>query len=105
MTNSTPRELTLSTGSFDRVNTFRVEGVRGRCSLKSGYTKDGDGKLWIMQHSGCIASSYSQEEIDERDRLRVATPIANGEVVAVNGAAYRVRVLGNYSDAAILEAV
>lgn len=68
MTNSTPREITLSAGTFDRLHTFRVEGVRGRCSLHSGYEKEGDGILWIMQHAGCIAAHYGADEIADRSR-------------------------------------
>lgn len=105
MTNSIPRTLTLSTGTFDHVNTFRVEGVRGRCSLMSGYEKEGDGILWIMQRAGCIAASYSADERAERERLATEAPIANGEIVFVDDAAYRVNVIGNYSNAAVLERV
>lgn len=102
MTNSTPRTLTLSTGTFDHVNTFRVEGVRGRCSLMSG---EGDGILWVMQRAGCIAASYSADEIAERERLASEAPIADGEIVIVDDAAYRVKLIGNYSNAAVLEPV
>lgn len=105
MTNSTPREITLSAGTFDRLHTFRVEGVRGRCSLHSGYEKEGDGILWIMQHAGCIAAHYGADEIAERERLATEAPIANGEIVIVGDAAYRVKVIGNYSNAAVLEPV
>lgn len=102
------RTLTLTTGNFDRTNTFNLNvgrpGMR-RCGLHQDYLKTGDGVLWIMQYAACIASSYTKEEVAERLRLNTSTPVVNGEIVLVDGKTYKVRVLGDYSDAAILDPV
>jgi hypothetical protein len=100
------RTLTLSTGSFDRTNSFNVNVGRPiprKASLHRDYKVAGDGVLWIMQHAGYIASSYSQSEIDERGRLASEQPVAHGDPVQVDGKKYIVRVLGDFSDCAILD--
>jgi hypothetical protein len=105
-----PRTLTLSTGSFDRENTFSV-AIPGRpyacfsCSLHRDYKKVGDGVLWIMQHASSIVSHESDERRDERLRLLSEEKVYAGQTVIVDGAQYTVRVLGDYSDCAILDRV
>jgi hypothetical protein len=94
--------------------TFRLEmpqlrqgraRVPAKCSVYRDYHKAGDGILWAMQHSACIASSYSAEEIAERNRLNAEPALQNGEIVTIEGRTYRVRVLGDYSNAALFDAV
>ena len=107
------KTLKVSTGSFDHVNTFNVnvrnpvlrEAYPRKCSLHRDYKKKGDGILWIMQHPGCIASSYSQSEIDEMSRLRNSDPIVADEIVKVGRKKFKVRMLGDYSSCAILDPV
>lgn len=101
-----PRTIALSTGTFDRTNTFRVDvGKRfhATCSLHRDYQKQGDGIYWAMQHAACISSHYSDEEIAEKDRLASEAPLQNGDTVLIDGNSYTVRVLGDYSNAAIFD--
>ena len=107
MTNTT-RELKLLTNTFDRDNTFSVDLPRlagFRCSLHRDYKVRGDGILWVMQHASMICSSYSEEQVAEIDRLKTEPKLRNGEVVTVEGKLYRVRVLGDYSTAALLDPI
>ena len=103
------RTLTLSTGSFDRDNTFRVNLGRRysgfRCKLFSGYQTENDNVLWIMQCAAVLSDSYSAVEEAERTRLHAETPVENGDIVLVDGNQYRVRVNGDFSDCAILETI
>lgn len=99
--------LTISKGTFDYINNFRIKDVRySRCSLHRDYNKVGDGILWAMLHAGVIASSYSKEEIEETERLKNPLfQISNGEVVLIENKEYRVRVLGNYSTCAMFDPI
>ncbi|HPD73472.1 MAG TPA: hypothetical protein PLL30_16995 [Candidatus Krumholzibacteria bacterium] len=103
------RTMQLHTDSFDRKNTFRIrcgrDGYAARASLHRGMLTRDDGVLWVLQHASCIASSYSADEIAERERLAAEAPVVNGEIVEVEGEKYRVRVIGDYSDCAILDPV
>ena len=103
------RTLTLSTGSFDTDTTFSVNLGRRysgfRCMLFCGYQTKDDNVLWIMQCAAVLSDSRSAAEEAERIRLHAETPVENGDIVLVDGAQYKVRVIGNYSDCAILEAI
>lgn len=109
----TTRKLSLSTDNFDRVNTFGIvvgnskrygeKVVTG--SLHVGYNTKDDGILWVMQHCAVIASSYSADEVAERERLNSEQPVRNGDVVEFDGVLYRVDVTGDYSDCAKLTAI
>jgi hypothetical protein len=77
----------------------------GRCSLHRDYKEQGDGILWVLQSASVIAASYSEDELDERARLHSETPVKHGDHVLVDGKVYFVRVLGNYSDCAVLDEV
>ncbi len=88
-----PRILKLSTGSFDQENTFVVFSKRGfpmTASLHQDYEKEGDGIYWAMQHGACL----SREPV-----------LLNGEIVLIDGKEYKTRILGNYSNCAIFDAV
>jgi hypothetical protein len=101
------KTLTLSTGSFDQVNTFTIAEVRySRCKLMKDKEVAGDGILWVLQCAGCLKASYSDADRAEMARLNSGeSTVRNGEVVLVDGKQYRVRVLGNYSDCAVLDPV
>lgn len=102
------RILRLSESTFDEANTFTVNtGKRfpATCSLHMDKVKRGDGILWIMQHGACLKASYSQEERDSQKRLNEMKPIQNGEIVQVGRNLYTVKVLGDYSDCAVLDPV
>ena len=103
-----PRILKLSTGSFDQENTFGVFSKRGlpmTASLHQDYEKEGDGIYWAMQHGACIKSSYSDADRAETARLSREPVLLNGEIVLIEGKEYKTRILGNYSDCAIFDAV
>ncbi|RPH72691.1 MAG: hypothetical protein EHM78_01970 [Myxococcaceae bacterium] len=106
------RTLTLSTGSFDQVNTFNVAHPRRakdylpmRAALYRDYAKVGDGVYWAMQIAGCIKSSYSDADRAEIDRLNVEPALTNGEVVLIDGHQYRTEIKGAYSDCAVFHPV
>jgi hypothetical protein len=110
------RTLKLSTDTFDRINTFtcEVRGFRGpvtrKCSLHRDYQVQGDGIYWIMQHAGMIASSYSDEEVAERNRLNVEKPLRDREVVRVGRQKFELEYTGHnrsgdYSTVAVLKPV
>jgi hypothetical protein len=73
--------------------------------LFCGYQAENDNVLWIMQCAAVLSDRYSAAEEAERTRLHAETPVENGDIVLVDGAQYKVRVKGNYSDCAILEAI
>jgi hypothetical protein len=100
-----PRTLCLSTGSFDQVNTFRlvVPGHAITCTVHRDYEKVGDGILWFMQRAGCLKSHYTERDRAEQERLREEEPVRHGDIVMVDGRKFRVRVLGDYSNAAVLD--
>jgi hypothetical protein len=71
------------------------------CSLRLGYNTRNDGIYWALQHSGVLADSYTNAEINERRRIQSETPVQNGDVVQIDGRNYAAKVLGNYSDAVV----
>lgn len=102
------KTLTLATSNFDQENTFTFEAFKyqNRCSLRRDYEKKGDGIYWALQHSGCLKSSYSNEDRAERRRLASGeVTLKNGEIVMIDGKQYKAVFKGNYSNCAIFEAV
>jgi hypothetical protein len=102
------KTLKVCTDNFDRTNTFCFAEMRYSrpCSLHCGYMKSDDGIYWAMLHASYLASSYSDEELNERKRLSSgAYTIANGEVVLIDGKQYITRYKGEYSDCATFEPV
>jgi hypothetical protein len=97
------RTLTLSTSSFDQVNTFHVATKRSkvRCSLKRDYKKEGDGIHWALNSGGCLKARYTDADRAETARLNADTGITHGESVLIDGLEHRCFVLGDYSNAAI----
>lgn len=99
------RVLFVTEDSLDRTDTFRLNvGTRvpKTCSLRTGYKKRGDGTFWILQHSTGLQDSFSQAELDERARLDSEEVLKDGDTVVVGGAEFKIKILGNYSDCAIL---
>lgn len=103
------RTLNLSTGNFDQVNTFRVALPRRKngtlplaktCSLKKF-----DGQFEAVSYGACIKSQYSAADIAERDRLAAEAPLADGDTVQIEGAAYRFILRGDYSDCGYFVAI
>lgn len=102
------RTLTLSTGSFDQDNTFPVTAPRGlpmTCALHQGYDKEDDGVYWAMQIGVSIKSHYTDKDRAEGARLNAMKPLAQGEIVEIDGARYSTRILGNFSNAAIFDLI
>lgn len=105
------RTLTPAIDNFDKVNTFRmvVKGFRGdmeiTCTLQSGYEKEGDGILWAMQRGACLKAHYSEADYAETDRLNAEAAIKNGDTVSIDGKQFTVRVLGDYSNAAMFDPI
>lgn len=94
--------LNTMTDSFDQDNTFTFEytGTRGQAQRATGYVADyGDEGIFIMKKSACLKSSYTQKDMEETARLNAMEPVRNGDVVLFNGQEYKVKILGNFSDA------
>ena len=102
------RTLKLSTGSFDQENTFPVFSKRGFpmiASLHQDYEKEGDGIYWAMKHGACLKSSYTDADRAETARLSREPVLLNGEIVLIDGKQYQTRILGNYSNCAVFDAI
>lgn len=101
------RTLTLSTDTFDQVNTFNVDVGRGivKASLHRDYNKKGDGIYWAMNSGATLKSKYTQADRDESARLNSEHAIVNSEIVLIDGEQYRARVLGAFSDCAIFDKI
>lgn len=99
-------KLNFCTGAFDTVNTFafEYEGRRGACRATGYLFKDKqENVIYLMKKAGMICDSYSEAQIAESDRLYNMSPVRHGDVVEVEGQRYKVRILGNFSDAGRLE--
>lgn len=101
------RTLTLSTGSFDQDNTFSISKLKySRCKLFKDYKQDGDGIYWVMLCSAMLKAEYTDKDHEESARLSdPANAVDDGEIVTVDGKQFKIRVLGQYSDCAILDPV
>lgn len=98
--------LTFPRDTFDQDVTFKVEykGHKGRPHFITAYLFNDEegGKIYIMQKSACLKSHYTDKDREEQDRLRKQTAVKDGDTVTVNGETYKVKILGNYSDAGYL---
>ena len=101
------RTLTLSTDTFDQVNTFTIQGPRRtiRACLHRDFEKQGDGIYWAMQKSGMLKSTYTEADKAETIRLSSEPVIQDGEIVLINGEQYKIRVKGDYSDCAMFDKI
>lgn len=101
------RTLTLTTDTFDQVNTFMIQGPRRaiRACLHRDFEKQGDGIYWAMQKSGMLKSTYTEADRAETDRLNSEPVIQNGEIVLIDGEQYKIRVNGDYSDCAMFDKI
>jgi hypothetical protein len=97
--------LTLSTGTFDKVNTFAVEvpsiGGPRRITCKLYLDEDDNGKPYYygLQKGCCVARHYSDADRAERSRLESQVPVRDGDIVTIANASYVARVKGDYSNA------
>lgn len=101
-------ELSPLRDSFDQDNTFSFAypGVRGIERQAAGYLlRDDDGQIYIMKQADCIKDTYTDADRAEQLRLDAQTPLRTGDLVTVDGQQYRVRILGNYSDAGRLDQI
>lgn len=97
--------LNFPRDNFDQDNTFvfAYPGVRGVERTATGYLFNSDGAIYVMKQSACLKDSYTDADRAERARLDAQAPLRTGDVVTVDGKQYRVRILGNYSDAGRLD--
>ena len=83
--------------------------------LKRDYNVIGDGILWAMQTAKVIKSHYTRADYIEDQMIRAADVIEDGEIVTVlfvdianNSSSrnqFKVRILGNYSDCVVFDAI
>lgn len=95
--------LNFTRDNFDQDNTFTFayQGIRGQERTATGYlfnSKD-EGTIYIMKQSACLKDSYTAKDMEESARLNAMTPVRDGDLVLVEGQQYKVKILGNYSDA------
>lgn len=94
--------LNFPADNFDQDNTFAFayEGFRGQERTATGYLFDaGDKGIYIMKRSACMKDAYTAKDREESARLASMLPVRNGDTVVVGGQQYRVKILGDYSDA------
>jgi hypothetical protein len=58
-----------------------------------------------MTDTVMIKDSYTQADRDEKKRIRESDPVENGEVVMIDGAEYKARVLGDFSNCVVFDRV
>ena len=104
--------LNISTSNFDQTNTFGLEVMDWKkrpiiikCSLHRGYKTENDNVLWALKSSAMVKDTYTAADCAEGERVYKSEPVRHGDTVEIGGAVYRVKVLGNYSDAAIFEPI
>ncbi len=74
-------------------------------ALYKGYEKADDGIYWGLASGSMIKSSYTQEDKDEKKRLREEDPVEDGDIVMIDGDEYKARVLGDYSNCVVFDPV
>ena len=99
--------ITTATMQYDKVFTMDIGAKYGyiEVSLYQGYQTEDDGIFWGLKRSVCLSSSYTQSDIDYRDRLNNMETVKNGEIVLIDGKQYKTRVLGDFSNCAIFDPV
>lgn len=98
--------LTVATSNQDTQHDFKIGLPNGRtmiCRLMEGYKHAFDGVIWAMQTAATLKDHYTDDDRRRLDRLRDMEPILNGAIVKITGLHYRVKVLGDFSDAAIFQ--
>ena len=74
-------------------------------SLYKDCVTEGDGILWGLKRSTCLSSTYSQKQVDHRERLNNLETVKDSEIVLIDGKQYKTRVLGDFSNCAIFDPV
>lgn len=101
--------LNFPRDNFDQDNTFAFVylGARGVERIATGYLFNAadEGVIYIMKQSACLKGHYTDADCAEQRRLDAQIPLRTGDVVTVDGKQYRVRILGNYSDAGRLDPI
>tara|TARA_R110000772_G_scaffold1105_1_gene3929 strand:- start:42 stop:362 length:321 start_codon:yes stop_codon:yes gene_type:complete len=100
--------LVIDQDSFDGEAdfTFEYKGYSGRTRTASGYLfQSDDGQIYLMQNSSVLKSHYSDADRAERERLNSMEPVRDGDVVTVEDKQYKVKILGDFSDAGRLYAI
>jgi len=101
--------LNFPRDNFDKDNTFTFayKGFRGNECTATGYLFNSvdEGVIYLMKQSACLKAVYSDADKSERARLNAMAPVRTGDTVTVDGKQYKVRVLGNYSDAGRLDPI
>ncbi len=101
------QELNFLVDNFDQDNTFcfAYEGRNGEVQAK-GYLLDcKDDGIFIMKKSACLKDKYTEKDIEENNRIYSMQPLRTDTEVKVQGKVFKVKILGNYSDAGRLIAV
>lgn len=76
-----------------------------RAKLMRDYAKVGDGIYWLMSGGVYLAATQSKKDAETVERLAEETEIEDGEIVLIEEEKYLVKVLGPYSNCAVLEKI
>ena len=102
-------ELKFPRDNFDQDNTFSVAyyNYRNMERTMTAYLfySPTEGRIYIMQESACLKDHYTDKDNEELARLREQVPVRDGDIVELEGAQYKARIKGNYSDAGYLIAM
>jgi hypothetical protein len=99
--------LTYPIDNFDQSALFTFTVPSRSYGIRTGYLfrDDSTGKIYIMQQSAVMKSSYTDEDRATSARLVAQDPLQTGSVVTVDGIEYSVVIKGDYSDAGFLKAL
>ena len=97
-------ELPIPANTFDRDAHFAFEylNYKKQPSRGEGYVFHDDvaDEWFILQTASCLKDSYTAEDRAHLDRIfRGEQVLRTGDSVTVNGKAFTVKILGDYSDA------
>lgn len=98
-----PKDIRSGMSGDGEMITFDLS-VKTVC-LMQDYEKVGDGIYWGMADTIMLKDSYTQADRDEKKRIRESEPVENGEIVMIDGAEYRARVLGDFSNCVVFDKV
>ena len=100
------REVREPISNFDEGATFGVRlATRRGPRIARCYVYSHGAQPFILQRSTMIKDRYTLAEQYHGERLQKEAPVLDGDVVFFNGAKWRVKVVGDYSDLGRLELI
>lgn len=96
--------LTMPADNFDRASSFAFEYIdyKKQPQRAEGYLfySKQEEQMYLMKRSVSLQSSYTDAERAHIDRIYNGEQVVrDGDTVTVYGKTFKVKILGNYSDA------